>query len=215
MTVVLSSSESVNQNIIFKEPHLILVEGADDQALSALMIRHEGLENFRVHNMTGKTSWNRRIGVIAKQPDFQQNVTSLGLLRDADDDPGAAWDSCIGALKFCSLPTPREALELAAGTPNTAIMVVPSRTRRGAVEELCMDSFPEPRLACVDQYFGCLGENGVAPTHAKGRIQVYLAGLRDNPRDLVVACKKGLLDMGHPAFDELRGFIRALAVAQP
>lgn len=207
---VIMSSTADGSNIRFEIPHLVLVEGGDDQALVAAMIRHEGLDNFQVHNMFGKQSWTDRFGTVAKQLDFRSNVKSVGLVMDADNNPDGAWDSCTAALVNSGLPAPTEPLTLAGATISAAIMIVPSRSERGALEELCLRSFDPQRIACVDGYFACLAEFSTNRGRGKGYAQAYLAGLQSAPRDLAVACHRNMIDMGHPAFDEIRTFVHAL-----
>jgi len=208
---VIWSSTFDGDNIRFEEPHLVLVEGGDDQALIAAMIRHEGLSNFRVHNMFGTSSWTARFGAIAKQLDFRTNVKSVGLLKDADNNPDGAWESCRAALINSGLPAPFEPSVLAGAEICTAIMIAPSRSELGAIEELCLRSFDAGRITCVDGYFACLAGHSPNLNQAKGYVQAYLAGLRSAPRDLAVACNRNLINMGHTAFDEVRTFVRALA----
>ncbi|HUC58932.1 MAG TPA: DUF3226 domain-containing protein [Streptosporangiaceae bacterium] len=215
MSVQVKLSSSADENVTFEEPFLILVEGGDDQAVVAAMVRHEKLENFRVHNMFGKASWTARAAVIAKAPEFVTNVKAMGLVRDSDNDPNAAWDSCVSALKACSFPVPAKSALSASGQRSAAILIVPARDEQGAIEELCAKSFDPDRLACVDSYYACLGAAGVSPNSSKGRSQAYLAGLRSAPRDLAVAASRGLLDMTHESFDELRAFVHSLATSAP
>ena len=146
-----------DRNAIFDQPRAILVEGADDQAIVAALIRHEGLEDFQVHDMRGNKSWGQRLETIIRQPEFSVTVKALGLIKDADANPNAAFDSCVGVLRRYSLPEPRGAGELAHGAISVAVMIAPSVSRQGAIEDLCMDSFDEAHLACVRSYFACLG----------------------------------------------------------
>jgi hypothetical protein len=208
-SVLLTSS--FDDNVVFEKSCLVLVEGADDQSVVAAMVRHENLPDFQVHNMSGKSSWGARVELIVGQPEFLANVKALGLIKDADASPDASWDSCIGVLQRCSLPVPTVAVSIATGEPSTAVMIVPSRSRQGAIEELCIDSFDEPRLVCVADYFNCLSGRGFESLQEKGRIQAYLAGLESAPRDLKVASDRGELDMANQAFDELRSFVKILA----
>jgi hypothetical protein len=195
------------ENLTFDQSHVILVEGADDQAVIKGIIEHEGLDDFLVIKMGGKDSWSGKLRVMKKDPTFEANVTTLGLMRDADQNPNGEWDSCADILKSCGLPTPGM-----DGTPSTEIMIVPSRERHGAIEELCLDSLDEVKLACVDSYFACLGTEA----KPKGRLQAYLAGLPGVPRDLTIAVsQRRHLDMGASAFNELRAFVRALAPSSP
>ena len=115
MSVSVKTTSPITGDVVFDLPHVILVEGADDQAVVASMIRYESLENFHVHDMRGNTSWGNRLETILRQPEFSISVKTLGLIKDADDNPKAAWDSCIGILQRCMLPTPRATAVLASG----------------------------------------------------------------------------------------------------
>lgn len=208
--VRLTSSRD-DDDVTFQERHLILVEGQDDRALLAAMIKHEELPGFQVHHMGGKSKWAVRVEVIVGQPEFQANVKTLGLMKDADEDPNAAWASCRDTLARSSLPVPVAVRRLAEGSPSTAIAIVPSRTGRGALEELCIESFDAGRIDCVNRYFDCVRPGNSSPVRVKARVQAYLAGLESAPRDITIAARNHELNMNHSAFDELREFVHLLS----
>jgi hypothetical protein len=187
---------------------LVLVEGNTDQAIVAAMIDHESLDGFQVHNMYGKPKWGAKIKAICRVSGFGR-VASLGLLRDADANGGAEFDSCVSALATAGLPRPSTTGELTAGRPAVAIEIVPSIDRTGAVEELCLPSFNPRRLECVHAYFQCL--RGVKAEYAvKAQVQAYLAGMEPHCTDLKVAVDRGVLDLSHEAFAGLRSFLQEL-----
>jgi hypothetical protein len=143
MSVHVELNQPGTTNTTFSLPRLILVEGADDQAVLARLIKHENLAGFSIFNMSGNTAWTTRIQTFQLEP-----------------------------------------------------------------------TFDEARLACVRNYFACLGNPKYAQTGSKGYMQAYLAGLPTAPRDLTVAASRRTLDqyLATSAFDELRAFLRALAV---
>ena len=132
-------------------------------------------------------------------------------MKDADEDPDAVWASCRDTLIRSSLPVPTAAVQLAEGHPSTAVMVIPSRDGRGALEELCIESFDAGRLECVNRYFDCLSPGNSSSARVKARVQAYLAGLQSAPRDITVAVINRELDMSNSAFDELRHFVHLLS----
>ncbi len=115
------------------------------------------------------------------------NVRTLGLIKDADDNPAAAWQSCAATVRNCGLHVPDRPAALAAGDIGVAIMIAPSMSGTGAIEDLCMTSFDEARMACVRGYFTCLGAGDYTRVQAKGHVQAYLAGLPGAPRNLAIA----------------------------
>jgi hypothetical protein len=210
MTVAVTAEEGSNTLRSHERSHLVLVEGSEDQALVVALIRHESLQDFHVHNMIGKDGWNGKLKAICRVRGFGK-VASLGLVRDADSNGRAAWDSCRSTLSAAGLPLPTAPGQLQSGRPSVAIAIIPGIEATGAVEELCLPSFEQGHLACVDSYFRCLT---VAPgASSKAIVQTYLAGLQPPCRDLTVAARNQALDLAHPAFDSLKEFLYEMSNA--
>jgi hypothetical protein len=192
------------------QPYLVLVEGSDDQAIVAGLIRFESIEGFHIHNMIGKDEWTRKLRGICRSRGFGR-VHGLGLVRDADSDGASQFQSCRTSLEVAKLPVPTATSVLEAGRPAVAIFIVPETTRVGAIEEVCLPSFDAARMGCVDGYFSCLP--GAVATKPKASVQTYLAGLQPSCRDLKVAVREGLIDFSHATFDGLREFLHELRSA--
>jgi len=210
MTVAITAEEGNNTLASHEKSRLVLVEGSEDQALIVALIRHESLQDFHVHNMIGKDGWNGKLRAICRVRGFGK-VVSLGLVRDADSNGRAAWDSCRSALVAARLPLPSAPGQLQPGRPSVAIAIIPGIDSVGAIEELCLPSFQQDRLACVDSYFRCLTDaSGVS---SKAIVQTYLAGLRPACRDLTIAARHHAIDLAHPAFDPLKTFLYEMSNA--
>jgi hypothetical protein len=203
-------------SITFDLPYVVLVEGVDDQAIVSKLIEMMNLSNFHVVDVNGKSGWSRKVGLIAKDPNFVSNVMAFGVVRDADENPAAALNSCKTAFMRAGLPTPGRPLEVATGRPSTAILIAPSANTAGAIEELCLASFDQQRADCVDSYFECITQKGfpVSPT-SKGKVQVYLGGLQPPARDIVVATERGQIDLANSCFDDIRLFLTNLSGVSP
>lgn len=210
MTVVITAEEGRNSLTSFDQPHVVLVEGSEDQALTGALIEHESLQGFHVHNMIGKDSWNGKLRAIVRVRGFGK-VVSLGLVRDADANGQSAWTSCRSALTAARLQLPSVPGQLQSGRPSIAVAIIPSLDSVGAIEELCMPSFRPERMVCVDNYFRCLA--GSPSPSSKAVVQTYLAGLQPSRRDLTVASRHGALDLAHPTFNPLREFLYELSNA--
>lgn len=190
--------------------HLLLVEGATDQAVIAALIEHESLEDFQVHDMKGKDDWRNLITAMRKTSGFRRMVKSIGLVRDADDNGHDQLQSCIAALQGAGLPTPTAAGHLVAGPPAVAIEIVPSVDTTGAIEALCLKSFDRARRDCVHGYFECLQGKDPAYTD-KAEVQAYVAGLEPHCQSLAVAARSGRLDLAHEVFNRLRALVHGLS----
>lgn len=207
MTVVLTAGEGQNVLDRLEQPRLVLVEGSDDQAVLAALIKHESLEGFHIHNMIGKDKWSGKIRAICRTIGFGK-VVGLGLVRDADDNGQRAFDSCREALRAAGLAVPTDPESLAPGRPAVAIAIVPDMNTQGAIEDVCLPSFDPMNMSCVDSYFDCLSVG--ADRAAKATVQAYLAGLQPRCKDLNVAAREGSLNLDHSAFDSLREFLMEL-----
>jgi hypothetical protein len=108
MTVKLTKSTRP-EPVSFTETTLVLVEGDDDQVFIKAVSQHLSLQSIQIHNMNGKTSWASKVRVIAKDPGFHDRVKNIALVRDSDDNPVAALESCRSALQSANLPCPSTA----------------------------------------------------------------------------------------------------------
>jgi len=197
----------------FDSPTLVLVEGSDDEALVGALVKHHGLPGFQLLNMKGKDDWTNKIRAISADSSFRANVLALGLVRDADQDPAAAWQSCSGAIRTAGLVAGLRPGEFGTGRPRTCVVIIPGADRKGAIEELCIDSFPPKAMTCVYSYFECLDGGQPSDRKSKAYVQAYLAGIIPLQRNLQVAASAMKLDLGHHAFDDLRAFLKALNAA--
>lgn len=207
MTVVITAEEGRNALTSFEQPRVVLVEGSDDQAIIAALIEHESMQGFHVHNMIGKSRWTGKLRAICRVRGFGK-VVGLGLVRDADTNGQAEWDSCRSALTAARLPLPSAPGQLQPGRPSVAVAIVPALASTGAIEELCLSSFELDRLTCVDSYFRCLPTS--PNPSSKAIVQTYLAGLQPARTNLADAARHGALDLSHPTFDSLKELLQEI-----
>jgi hypothetical protein len=177
----------------FNQPFLVLVEGSDDQAFVAALVKYLELDQFQIHDMGGNSNWPSKLSAIALDDGFKANVLALGLVRDADQNPTGTWESCKSAIANSKMTPPSRPGELSAG-------------------DVCLSSFSQDRMACVNSYFACLDTQraGGRARPKKAYVQTYLAGLIPPVRDIRIATERDILDFSHSTFDELKGFLRHL-----
>jgi hypothetical protein len=202
-------------SVTFDGPVLVLTEGEDDALLLIAIAAARGISNLQVHVMGGKdTRWGAKLKFIVEHPSYRANVGAIGLLRDADSDPDAAFQSCVSALTAAGLPTPGAPAEVVRTQDNAvSVFIVPDASSTGTIEDLVLATGDPDRLDCVDRYMTCLTDKGVpTPSNAaKGRMQAYLAGLSPSPKTLAVAAQKDLFDWNSAEFDPLGAWASELA----
>lgn len=91
-------------SVTFDGPLLVLTEGEDDAVVLLAVGEAHGVNDIQAHAMGGKdTGWGAKIKFITLHPTFRSNARAIALLRDADRDPAAAFESCKTALASAGL----------------------------------------------------------------------------------------------------------------
>ncbi len=142
-------------------------------------------------------------------------LQSIGVVRDADNDAGAAFDSVCDGIRSVNYEPPLNHGEFSNGMPAVGVFIVPDGTEPGAVETLCRRSRQGSATAeCVDEYLKCLEERHASrSTNAdKSFAHAYLAAMGEPLAPVGEGALQGVWDFASPAFAPLAQFVRQLAV---
>jgi len=194
------------------KPKLLIVEGRDEEFFFCSLIEHLGINNIQVAGIGGKDKLRMNLKGLIKDPAFPR-VISFGVVRDADTDPAAAFQSVRESLRASGLPYPKKPLVLAQGMPRVSVMIIPSHKRRGALEDLCLGAVSEdPAFICVDEYFNCLDQQEIDKTKnlSKAKVRVFLASRQDPTLSLGISAQKGYWPFDSNAFSRVKRFLTAL-----
>ncbi len=200
------------QNLRIQASKLLLVEGKDEQQFFSALFQRASLGGIQVVPLEGKSSLTRKLEAIKATPGFDQ-VVSLGLIRDGDDDPPTAFQSVRSSLRAVRLPVPNTLGVPLGSNPRVSVMILPDGTRQGMLEDLCLDSvLGEPVMQCVNQYFACVREQaGMLPRLlAKAKVHTFLASRPEPGKRLGEAAAIGYWPLGHSAFTGITHFLRSL-----
>lgn len=201
------------------KPAVVVVEGSEDERFFSSLIQHLGLDNLQVTISGGKDNLKAHLRQLIATPGYiELPVGSLGILRDADQNPRGAFQSVCSHLRGAGLPEPRSPLQSAGDSPRVTVMILPAGdvSRPGMLEDVCLSAVSNfPAMICVDQYFACLGQQGLSlPAGlSKARIQTYLASQEPELR-LGEAAEAGYWPWDDPAFERVKDFLRQIA-SQP
>jgi len=207
---------NTTSTIVIEKSHLLLVEGNDDRRFFGALADDLGVhDDLQVICANGKTNIRSRLRAIqnTRRSPGELKVQSLGIVRDADTNPNTAFQSVCDALSAVGFPRPVQP-NLPAGTnPKTAVMILPHIDSCGALEDLCLEVVSdEDALACVNEYFSCLGARGVPATRylSKARVHVFLSSKEKPDKRLGEAAEAGYWPWHSPVFDEARRFVSEL-----
>lgn len=195
---------------------LLLVEGRDEEEFFGGLLRHLEIDDIQVIPVGGNDQFGGRLQGLIKDPDFA-DIVSMGIARDADDDPKATLQSIGDALKQASLPVPERAMTKAKhnGSPDVIIMILPSADERGALEDICLAAAKEDSASmCVERYLTCLKERNVAGPKQKwlnkARVRVFLSSKEEPTLSLGIAAQRGYWPFDHKAFDGVKKFLKSV-----
>lgn len=198
------------------KPALLIVEGKEDEMFFKALIKHLKLANIQVSAVGGKDKMPNRIGAIALEPNFLNNVLSLGIVRDADASAASTFQSVCSLLKKANLAVPKKVLQpssaiVSEGNPCVIVMTIPIGKSSGILEDVCLESVKEePTTDCVNTYFDCLSTKHDKHVMPKAKLQVYLAA-REPELRLGEAAEKHFWNWDHPVFEPIKDFLRQLS----
>ena len=142
-----------------REPRLLLVEGRDEVNLFRGLIRDcfDDDPGIQVIDAGGKDKFSRNLRAIQTAAMAAPALQSIGVVRDADADASAAFDSVCDGIRSANYEPPMSHGEFSTGRPAIGVFIVPDGTEPGAIETLCRRSRQgNLTAACVDEYLKCL-----------------------------------------------------------
>jgi hypothetical protein len=190
-------------------PRVLFLEGRQDVGALAAMGEANGIHDVFAHQYGGVDNLREELKALRVATGFSQ-VVGLGVIRDADGDPVAAFQSVSASLQQEGFAVPPSVGSTAQGNPRVTAFLMPGGGNPGCLEDLLLAAWPEPQeLRCVDDYLDCLSEiNGVDGTMSKARIQALLASRRP-PRGITEGARKGVWDFQSGVFNEVVDFFRS------
>ena len=193
-------------------PKVLIVEGEDEKRLFSELIAYLNLPDIEIRDIGGKTKFRRNIRALAITSGFDM-VASVGVIRDADDNPAGAFQSVCDALQDAGLARPTEPLQPVGDSPRITVMILPDGETSGMLEDLCLESVEEdPAMRCVDEYFKCLQERleGLPRNLSKAKVHAFLASRERPGLRLGEAAQKRYWPWEHPAFEQVKRFLSIL-----
>jgi hypothetical protein len=194
---------------------VLQVEGDTPMHFFEALLRHLGLSAvIEIRNFRGVSDFKDYLSALVSTPDFQSLVTSVGVVRDAEDKPAVdARQSVTDAFTAAGLTHAR--------TPpvRTAAFILPDDANPGMIETLCMEAVRQEAtladaLCCVEDFFLCLDRKKVAlpapPIRAKNHAQAYLGTRPEAQMFPGIAAYRGYWPWDSPAFGPLKLFLTNL-----
>lgn len=198
-----------------EHPKVLLVEGVDEVYLLLQLLREPEFDghSIDVRCYRGASNLGSALKGLRVASGFSENVETLAVWRDADQDPAGALQSVKSQLEKASFAAPAHSGEFTEGTPRIGVLILPDGRSVGALETLCLASVTDTApLSCVDSYVNCLHTANVT-LHCnsdKVRLYAYLASRKKPGLKLGEAAKAGCWDFSHKAWDPVKKFLHQM-----
>ena len=197
----------------------LLVEGNDQRNFFEAFIDHLSLGSIQIQNFGGVSELRGFLLALVNAPGFRQIVQSVGIIRDAETSPEAAFQSVQDSVRNAGLPIPDRPEERFGTDPTIVVQILPGVNRQGMLETLLCESFSDtPEDRCIDDFFRCIetnSSNGAIRRPEKARARAYLTTKPEPYLSVRVATKRGYWDLDHDTFADVRGFLEKITAIDP
>jgi hypothetical protein len=191
---------------------LLLGEGEEEVRFFKSLLKHLDITGVQVAPTSGKGRMHDFLKAIPSLPGFSL-LTALGVTRDADDNPTAAFQSVCDGLQKAGFDVPDRPASPTNGKPRVSVFVFPDCAGEGMLETLCLQSVADDAaVRCVDRFFECVKRDaGREPQNIpKARTHAWLASKERPDRRLGEAAEAGYWPFADRAFMQLAEFLKAL-----
>ena len=193
---------------------LILVEGIDDAKFVDAFLKGMGKGGVQIAEVKGVPGFRPFVtGTLIRAANFSM-LQKLFLVRDADQNVGAAFQSIQSILRQANLPSPAQPWQsIQQGQLTVSVAILPDESSEGNLEDLCIRSIADKyegsrALECVERYL-CCRNPAIVPRskRSKAKLHSYLAIADEPGRRLGEAADAGVWDWESPALKQLADFL--------
>jgi len=197
-----------------EHPKQLFVEGRDAEAFFYPFLENMQVSGIQIQNYGGITELGPFLKQFVLGPQYKQlPVSSIGIIRDAEQNPRDAFKSVCSALEKAGLSIPRAPLVPTKKRPKVCVYILPDEKSSGMIETLLLRAVSgDPAFGCIDEYLECVAQaTGVEPKpRDKARFLTFLASRPDIKPLTGFAARAGYLEFSNSAYNHLKKFILSL-----
>ncbi|RJS68443.1 hypothetical protein CW696_08625 [ANME-2 cluster archaeon] len=192
-----------------REKKVLAVEGKDEVNFFDALLKHLGItDDVEVRDVGGKYQFKSKLPALVRTTGFS-DVEVFAIIRDADTDANAAFESIRDILKGQDLEPPSQINQFSDGNPRIGIFIMPGNSDTGMLEDLCLKTVDEqPAMECANVFIDCAsGLRDPPQVMAKAKAQVFLAAMPEIANSVGVGAQKGYWNFNSDELDDLISFI--------
>lgn len=203
------------ESITIKRENILVVEGTDDEGIFLCLAKHLSiLSSLQVISIGGKIDYPGLRAVVSV-PNFRSTVKALGIVRDADDDPNAAFQSIKDTLNRLRLPSPTIYGDFPKdGRLRTGILILPDKDKKGTIEDILINVSEKQdakRKDCINGFVECLVSKEIKLLKInRTKIYTYLSTFDEPGKRIREAARAGYWNWEDNGFSIMRDFLKKL-----
>ena len=204
------------QFIEVQSDSLLLVEGIDDARFMDAFLKSMNKSNIQIAQVGGKPNFGPFLSSTLANARNLSLLNKLAIIRDADNNPQAAFQSLCALLTRANFHAPSQPWVALPGRLSVSVAILPDENSAGNLEDLCLRALEEnyedmKALQCVDKYLFCRNHAIVPKSQrSKARLHSYLAVADEPGCRLGEAADAQVWDWGSPALQSLASFLSEL-----
>ena len=196
---------------IISSNKVLAVEGKDEAIFFDALLQYVGISDVDIQSVGGKRQFKNKLPALVRMSGFSE-VDILAVVRDADNDANAAFQSIREILRKEKLEPPNRPNQFSQGRPLVGIYIMPGNSDTGMLEDLCLKTVKNhPAMKCVVDFVNCVKKLDDPPNNiTKAKAQVFLAAMPQIAREVGIGAQKGYWNFDADELDDLRTFINKL-----
>ena len=183
---------------------------------SAILNRLDPSE-MEVSDFGGVSELRGFLSAVWNASGARTTIEAIGIIRDAETDAGAAFQSAKDAVRAIGLCPAESPLQVVGHKPRIGILILPPEKREGMLEDVCLEAVRcDAAMPCVDEYIECVSEKVPGWRDGNGkksRVQAFLASRREPGLKLGEAAQLNAWNWDHATYGPIKQFISDLANA--
>lgn len=193
------------------EKTVLAVEGKDEVNFFGALLEYLEIAGSDIRDLGGKDQFKDKLPALVKTRGFS-DVEVLAVIRDADKDADAAFDSVRNILRGQHLNPPDQMNRFSDGNPMIGIFIMPGNSDSGMLEDLCLRTVENhPAMGCVNVFVDCVAELDHQPkTPSKAKAQAFLAAMPEIVNSVGLGAQKRYWNFNSNELSDLITFVDTL-----